>query len=227
MSVLTWDQAGEKLYETGVDHMVLFTQNSDGTYNNGVAWNGITAVNQSASGGDTNDLYADNIKYLSLRAAENYGATIEAYTYPDEFAACDGSEEAAPGVFIGQQARKAFGYSYRTLIGNDTEGDAHGYKIHLVYNATVSPSEKSYGTVNDSPDAINFSWEVSTNPIPVTGTNFKPIAHLEIDSTKTTEAKMTALKDLLYGTQNAESTLPLPAAVISMFATTGTTGTTG
>lgn len=217
MSVLKWDQAGEKLYETGVDHMVLFPQAAAGTYENGVAWNGITAVNQNASGGDTNDLYADNIKYLSLRSAEDYGATIEAYTYPDEFAACDGSAEIAPGVMAGQQARKAFGYSYRTLIGNDTQGDSHGYKLHVVYNATVSPSEKSYGTVNDSPDAINFSWEVSTTPVPVTG--FKPTAHIEIDSTKADSAKLKALEDKLYGTENSESTLPMPDELISMFAT--------
>lgn len=222
MAALTWDQAGEKLYETGVDHMVLFPQTSSGAYENGVAWNGVTAVNQSASGGDTNDLYADNIKYLSLRAAENYGATIEAYTYPDEFAECDGSAEAAPGVFIGQQARKSFGYSYRTLIGNDTDGDGHGYKIHLVYNATVSPSEKSYGTVNDSPDAINFSWEVSTTPVAVSG--YKPIAHLEIDSTKVSEAKLTTFKEILYGGANSESTLPTPDEVISHFSNASGSG---
>ena len=214
MAKLVWDQAGQKLYETGVDHMVLYPQAANGSYEQGVAWNGITAVNQSASGGDTNDLYADNIKYLSLRAAENYGATIEAYTYPEEFAECDGSKEIAPGVYTGQQARKAFGYSYRTLIGNDTEGDAHGYKLHVVYNATVSPSEKSYGTVNDSPDAINFSWEVSTTPIAVTG--YKPTAHLEVDSTKADAAKLAALEDKLYGTANSEPELLLPDAIIAM-----------
>lgn len=222
MAVLKWDQAGEKLYETGVDCMVLYPQASSGSYEAGVAWNGITAVNQSASGGDTNDLYADNIKYLSLRATENYGATIEAYTYPDEFAACDGSAEVAPGVFTGQQARKAFGYSYRTLIGNDTDGDGHGYKIHIVYNATVSPSEKSYGTVNDSPDAINFSWEVSTTPIPVSG--YKPTAHLEVDSTKVDSAKLDTLKDLLYGTANTDPSLPLPDEVISIFSSSPVSG---
>lgn len=214
MAKLVWDQAGQKLYETGVDHMVLYPQAANGSYEQGVAWNGITAVNQSASGGDTNDLYADNIKYLSLRAAENYGATIEAYTYPEEFAECDGSKEIAPGVYTGQQARKAFGYSYRTLIGNDTEGDAHGYKLHVVYNATVSPSEKSYGTVNDSPDAINFSWEVSTTPIAVTG--YKPTAHLEVDSTKADATKLAALEDKLYGTENSEPELLLPDAIIAM-----------
>ena len=221
MAKLVWDQAGQKFYETGVDHMVLFPQASDGTYEDGVAWNGITAVNQSASGGDTNDLYADNIKYLSLRAAEDYGATIEAYTYPDEFAACDGSLEIAPGVYAGQQSRRAFGYSYRTRIGNDTDGDTHGYKLHLVYNATVSPSEKSYGTVNDSPDAINFSWEVSTTPVAV-GDNYKPAAHIEIDSTKADSTKLTELEDLLYGTTDDPATLPSPARVIQMMATTTT-----
>lgn len=214
MAKLVWDQAGQKLYETGVDHMVLYPQAANGSYEQGVAWNGITAVNQSASGGDTNDLYADNIKYLSLRAAENYGATIEAYTYPEEFAECDGSKEIAPGVYTGQQARKSFGYSYQTLIGNDTEGDAHGYKLHIVYNATVSPSEKSYGTVNDSPDAINFSWEVSTTPIAVTG--YKPTAHIEIDSTKADATKLQTLKDKLYGTENSEPELLLPDAIITM-----------
>lgn len=214
MSKLVWDQAGQKLYETGVDQMVLYPQAANGSYEQGVAWNGVTAVNQSASGGDTNDLYADNIKYLSLRAAENYGATIEAYTYPEEFAECDGSKEIAPGVYTGQQARKAFGYCYRTLIGNDTEGDAHGYKLHIVYNATVSPSEKSYGTVNDSPDAINFSWEVSTTPVAVTG--YKPTAHIEIDSTKADSTKLNTLKDKLYGTENSEPQLLLPDAIIAM-----------
>lgn len=214
MAKLVWDQAGQKLYETGVDQMVLYPQAADGSYEQGVAWNGVTAVNQSASGGDTNDLYADNIKYLSLRAAENYGATIEAYTYPEEFAECDGSKEIAPGVYTGQQARKAFGYCYRTLIGNDTEGDAHGYKLHIVYNATVSPSEKSYGTVNDSPDAINFSWEVSTTPVAVTG--YKPTAHIEIDSTKADATKLNTLKDKLYGTENSEPQLLLPDAIITM-----------
>lgn len=224
MPRLEWDKAGQKLYETGVDQCVLYTQKADGTYDNGVAWNGITAINQSASGGDTNDLYADNIKYLSLRAAENYGATIEAYTYPEEFAACDGSAEIAPGVYAGQQARKSFGYSYRTLIGNDTEGDAHGYKLHIVYNATVSPSEKSYGTVNESPDAINFSWEVSTTPIAVAG--FKPTAHIEIDSTKADATKLATLEAMLYGSDNAEATLPTPAQVISTMGPSGATGST-
>lgn len=226
MSRIVWDAAGEKLYETGVDRGVLYPQKADGTYDNGVGWNGLTAVNQSPSGGDTNDLYADNIKYLSLRAAEDYGATIEAYTYPDEFMECDGSKEIAPGVYAGQQSRKPFGFSYRTLIGNDTEGDAHGYKLHLVYNATVSPSEKSYGTVNDSPDAINFSWEVSTTPVPV-GTGYKPTAHIEIDSTKADATKLTALENLLYGAENTEPTLPNPATVISMMSSSGTTGETG
>ena len=225
MPKLVWDQAGQKLYENGVDQGVLFVQAANGTYQSGVAWNGLTAVNQSPSGGDANPLYADNIKYLDLRSAEDFGATVEAYTYPDEFAVCDGSAEIAPGVMAGQQARRSFGFSYRTLIGNDTEGDAHGYKIHIIYNATVSPSEKSYGTVNDSPDAINFSWELTTTPISVTG--FKPTAHIEIDSTKVDSAKLTTLENLLYGTENAESTLPLPDRLVEIFSTSGTTGTTG
>lgn len=224
MSILVWDQAGQKLYENGVDRGVLFVQSANGTYQSGVAWNGLTAVNQSPSGGDANPLYADNIKYLDLRSAEDFGATVEAYTYPDEFAVCDGSAEIAPGVMAGQQARRSFGFSYRTLIGNDTEGDAHGYKIHIIYNATVSPSEKSYGTVNDSPDAINFSWELTTTPIAVTG--FKPTAHIEIDSTKVDSTKLTTLENLLYGTENAEPTLPLPDRLVEIFSTSGTTGAT-
>lgn len=224
MSRIEWDKAGEKFYETGVDRGVLYPQNSDGTYANGVGWNGLTAVNQSPSGGDANDLYADNIKYLSLRAAEDYGATIEAYTYPDEFMECDGSKEVATGVYAGQQARKPFGFSYRTLLGNDTELDSHGYKIHIVYNATVSPSEKSYGTVNDSPDAINFSWEATTTPVTI-GEGYKPTAHLEIDSTKADATALGKLEDLLYGTANSEPTLPTPAQVLALFAS-GETGET-
>lgn len=225
MSRIEWDKAGEKFYETGVDRGVLYPQNSDGTYAQGVGWNGLTSVNQSPSGGDANDLYADNIKYLSLRAAEDYGATIEAFTYPDEFMECDGSKEIATGVFAGQQARKPFGFSYRTLIGNDTELDAHGYKIHIVYNATVSPSEKSYGTVNDSPDAINFSWEVSTTPVALGG-NYKPTAHIEIDSTKANGQALTALENLLYGSVSSEPELPTPAQVLALFAS-GESGETG
>lgn len=222
MSAIVWDKAGEKLYETGVDHGVLFLQNSDGTYGTGVGWNGLTAVNQNPSGGDANDIYADNIKYLSLRAAEDYGATIEAYTYPDEFMECDGSKEVAPGVYAGQQARKPFGFSYRTLIGSDTDGDAHGYKIHLVYNATASPSDKSYATVNDSPDAINFSWEITTTPVALNG--YKPTAHLEIDSTKADPDDLKDLEDMLYGTANSDPTFPTPAQVVAMFS--GETGET-
>lgn len=223
MSAIVWDKAGEKIYETGVDHGVLFLQNSDGSYVTGVGWNGLTAVNQNPSGGDANDIYADNIKYLSLRAAEDYGATIEAYTYPDEFMECDGSKEVAPGVYAGQQARKPFGFSYRTLIGSDTDGDSHGYKIHLVYNATASPSDKSYGTVNDSPDAINFSWEITTTPVPL-GEGYKPTAHLEIDSTKADPDDLKDLEDMLYGTASSDPTLPTPAQVVAMFA--GETGET-
>lgn len=214
---LLWDQVGERLYETGTDRGVIFPQKVDGTYNNGVAWNGLTGVTLSPSGGDENKIYADNIKYVGLRAAEEFGATIEAYTYPEEFALCDGSAIPAEGVYFGQQKRSPFGFSFRSKIGNDTEFDDHGYKIHLIYNASVSPSEKGYSTINDSPDAITFSWELSTTPVPVSEPGLKPVAHIEIDSTKVDPAKLTALEDLLYGTENAESTLPTPDAVIAMF----------
>lgn len=222
MPRIEWDKSGEKLYETGVDRGVLFLQNTDGTYENGVGWNGLSAVNQSPSGGDTNDVYADNIKYLSLRAAEDFGASIEAYTYPDEFMECDGSKELATGVYAGQQSRRPFGFSYRTLIGNDTEYDAHGYKLHIVYNASASPSDKSYATVNESPEAINFSWEITTTPVSV-GTGFKPTAHIEVDSTKADPTALTSLENLLYGTENSESTLPSISQILTLFGVSGTT----
>ena len=222
MSKLVWDAVGEHLYETGVDQGVLYPQAADGTYPNGVAWNGLTAVTESPSGAEANDLYADNIKYLSLRSAETFGATVEAYTYPDEFGACDGSAEPVTGVKIGQQARTPFGLCYRTIIGNDTELDSHGYKLHLIYGASASPSEKAYNTVNDSPDAITFSWEISTVPVNVTG--FKPTACLTIDSTKFTateaKAKLKKLEDKLFGvnaegqTEGSDPYLPLPDEVI-------------
>lgn len=229
-----WDAAGQKLYETGIDHGVLFLYNSTaqhGTnYYNGVAWNGLTSVTQSPSGAEANDIYADNIKYLSLRSAEQFGATIEAYTYPDEFAECDGSIAVVPGVVVSQQARKKFGFSYRTRIGNDEKGDDYGYKIHLVYGGTVNPSEKAYQTVNDSPEAITFSWELSTEPVPtkINNVEYRPIAHLEIDSTKfkTTEEKaaLAAFEQILYGTPGSTGTnpvtevkpyMPLPEDVVS------------
>ena len=217
MSKLVWDQTAERLYETGVDRGVLYPQTTGGAYGNGVAWNGLTAVNESPSGAEASDLYADNIKYLSLRSAETFGATIEAYTYPDEFAECDGSATIGTGVTIGQQARKAFGFCYRTLVGNDVENNDHGYKIHLIYGCTASPSEKGYQTVNDSPEAITFSWEVTTTPVNVTG--FKPTASLVIDSTKFTDAnaaKLKAIEDALYGTESAEAHLLLPNEIITI-----------
>ena len=217
MSALVWDQSSERLYETGVDRGVLYpvTNNAYGT---GVAWNGLTAVNESPSGAEPSDIYADNIKYLTLRSAETFGATIEAYTYPDEFAECDGSATVATGVTIGQQTRKSFGLCYRTLVGNDTDGQDHGYKLHLIYGCTASPSEKSYQTVNDSPEAITFSWEVSTTPVNVEG--HKPTAQLIVDSTKVDKAKLATLEAQLYGGESSEPKLPTPSEVIAIFATT-------
>ena len=216
MSALVWDQTTQKLYETGVDRGVIYpvTNNAYGT---GVAWNGLTAVNESPSGAEPSDIYADNTKYLTLRSAETFGATIEAYTYPDEFAECDGSAQVATGVTIGQQPRKSFGLCYRTLVGNDTDGQDHGYKLHLIYGCTASPSEKSYQTVNDSPEAITFSWEVSTTPVNVEG--HKPTAQLIVDSTKVDAAKLATLEAQLYGGESAEPKLPTPAEVIAIFAT--------
>lgn len=225
MPKLVWDATSERLYETGVDHGVLFTQKADGTYNNGVAWNGLTAVTESPSGADSNPLYADNIKYLDLRSAEEFGATIEAYTYPDEFGVCDGSATIAEGVYIGQQKRRPFGFTYRTIVGNDTELDDHGYKIHIIYNMTVSPSEKNYQTVNDSPEAINFSWEGTTTPIPVAG--YKPTSSVTIDSTKVDADKLKALEDILYGSESADSRLPLPDEVVSILTGNGENGAEG
>lgn len=217
MSALVWDQSSERLYETGVDRGVLYpvTNNAYGT---GVAWNGLTAVNESPSGAEPSDIYADNIKYLTLRSAETFGATIEAYTYPDEFAECDGSATVATGVTIGQQTRKSFGLCYRTLVGNDTDGQDHGYKLHLIYGCTASPSEKSYQTVNDSPEAITFSWEVSTTPVNVK--DHKPTAQLIVDSTKVDKAKLDTLEAQLYGGESSDPKLPTPAEVIAIFATT-------
>ena len=215
MSALTWDQTTQRLYETGVDRGVLYpvTNNAYGT---GVAWNGLTAVNESPSGAEPSDIYADNIKYLTLRSAETFGATIEAYTYPDEFAECDGSATVATGVTIGQQTRKSFGLCYRTLVGNDTDGQDHGYKLHLIYGCTASPSEKSYQTVNDSPEAITFSWEVATTPVNVEG--HKPTAQLIVDSTKVDAAKLATLEGMLYGGAESDPKLPTPAEVIALFA---------
>lgn len=197
MTKLKWDQVGERLYETGVRNCVLYQQAAAGTYPKGVAWNGITGITQSPTGADANPLYADDIKYLNLRAVEEEEGTIEAYTYPPEFAECDGSAELATGVMIHQQPRKAFGLCYRTVLGNDTEFENHGYKLHLIYGATASPSEKAYETINDSPDAITFSWDYTTTPVEVPG--FKPTSSLEIDSTKVDETKLKKLEAILYG----------------------------
>ena len=216
MSELVWDAVGEHLYETGVSMGVLYPQAVDGTYPKGVAWNGLTGITESPSGADATALYADDIKYLELRAAEEFGGTIEAYTYPDEWAACDGSASPATGVTIGQQPRTPFGLCYRTVLGNDTQRDDHGYKLHLIYNATASPSERAYQTINDSPDAITFSWEFTTTPVNVTG--HKPTACITIDSTKVDSTKLKTLKTALFGgTGNDEvAHLPTPDQVIGM-----------
>lgn len=218
MSALTWDNVGERYYETGVDRGVLYpykTVNGTAGYQTGVAWNGLTAVNENPSGAEPTALYADNIKYLNLISNEEYGCTIEAYTYPDEFAECDGSAEPATGVYFSQQPRIPFGFTYRTKIGNDIVGSEKGYKIHLIYNALASPSGKSYGTINESPDAMTLSWEVTTTPIAASG--FKPLAHIVIDSTKVNDAgKMKAIEDVLYGTLDTEPRLPLPDEVVTI-----------
>lgn len=218
MSKIIWDNTGERTYETGVDHGVLYPIQEGGLYTKGVAWNGLTAVTESPSGAEATPLYADNIKYLNLVSAEDFGCTIEAYTYPDEFAECDGSAEIATGVYAGQQARKVFGLCYRTILGNDTDSNAHGYKLHLIYGCLASPSEKSYSTVNDSPEAITFSWEVKSTPVNVSG--FKPTAVLTIDSTKVEPSKLTALENVLYGSETAEAKLPTPDEVVAIVGAT-------
>ena len=214
MSKIIWDNAGERTYETGVDHGVLYPIQEGGLYTKGVAWNGLTAVTESPSGAEATPLYADNIKYLNLLSAEDFGCTIEAYTYPDEFAECDGSAEIATGVYAGQQARKVFGLCYRTILGNDTDSNAHGYKLHLIYGCLASPSEKSYSTVNDSPEAITFSWEVKSTPVNVSG--FKPTAVLTIDSTKVNAEKLANLEKVLYGSESTEAKLPTPDEVVAI-----------
>lgn len=217
---MKWDQIGERLYETGLDHGVLFPMNDDGNYAAGVPWNGLSAVNEAPSGGEPTAVWADNMKYLNLLSAEDFGATVEAFTYPPEFAACDGDVEVAPGVTIGQQDRKMFGMSYRTLIGNDVSKQAYGYKIHLVYGGQVSPSEKNHETLNDSPEPSPMSWELSTTPVEVPG--FKATAHMVIDSTKTSKEKMALIEDIIYGKDAADgseavaSRLPMPAEVIEL-----------
>lgn len=215
MSTLEWDATGSRFYENGVDHGVLYVQDDTGAYGTGVVWNGLTAVTESPEGAEANDIYADNIKYATLRSTETFGCTIEAYTYPDEFAECDGTAAVADGVYLGQQYRQSFGFTYRTNVGNDTGTTSDdGYKLHLVYGATASPSEKAYETVNDSPDAITFSWEVTTTPISVDG--YKAVSTITIDSLKCDANVLTSLEDKLYGTDDTEPTLPLPDEVISM-----------
>ena len=215
MAKLVWDESGKRIYETGVQKGVLYVQDEGGTYPKGVAWNGLTAVTESPSGAEATPLYADDIKYLELRSAEEFGATIEAYTYPEEFEACDGSASLAKGVSIGQQDRKAFGLCYRTVVGNDVQGNSHGYKLHLIYGAVASPSEKAYATVNDSPEAVTFSWEITTTPVEIEG--FKPTASITIDSTKVNPAKLAELEKKLYGSEG-EATLPLPSEIKQIFA---------
>lgn len=220
MSKLVWDKVEDRLYETGVDHGVLYTVDK-GTYGNGVVWNGLTGVTESPSGAESTGQYADNIKYLNLTSAEDFGATIEAYTYPDEFALCDGSAEIATGVMIGQQTRKTFGFSYRTKIG-DSDSDSKGYKIHIIYGAKASPSERAYSTVNDSPEALTFSWEISTTPVNVTG--HSPTASVTIDSTKTNTTKLAALEAILYGSEENEARLPLPDEIMEIVGETEAVG---
>ena len=226
MARLEWDKTGERFYETGVKNAVLYVQNSSGAYPKGVAWNGITAITESPSGAEANPLWADDIKYLNLISNEDFGASIEAYTYPDEFMECDGSAELTAGVKVGQQKRKTFGLCYRTTLGNDVDGNDYGYKLHIIYGATAAPSERAYATINDSPEAITMSWELTTIPVSV-GEGFKPTAHLEIDSTKFKEAgatKLKALEDILYGTDKEPTTdarLPLPAEILSILTTAG------
>ena len=214
MAKIEWDKTGERLYETGVKNGVLYVQEA-GAYPKGVAWNGLTAVTESPSGAEATPLYADDIKYLNLLSAEEFGATIEAYTYPDEFAECDGSASLADGVMIGQQARKTFGLCYRTAIGNDIDGNDHGYKLHIIYGALAASTEKAYATINDSPEAITFSWEVTTTPVNVTGA--KPTASITIDSTKATPEKLAALEKILYGDTEVEARLPLPDEIKQLF----------
>lgn len=218
---LAWDQTGERLYETGVDRGVVYPQDATGGYPKGAAWSGLTNVTLSPSGAEATPLYANNKKYLNLMSVEELGGTIEAYTYPDEFAECDGSAEldGIAGITIGQQKRKAFGFCFRTLIGNDTEGTSHGYKLHLVYGALAAPSEQANATVNDSPEAKTMSWEFSTTPVEVAG--FEPTASLEIDSTKVDAGKLAELEAILYGSGDTEATLPMPNEVAELFKVAG------
>lgn len=217
MSKIVWDETGSRFYETGVKQCVLYIQDADGAYKNGVAWNGITAITESPSGAEASPLYADDIKYLNLMSNEEFGASVEAYTYPEEFGACDGSAELVPGVVLGQQKRKTFGLSYRTTLGNDVDGNDYGYKLHLIYGALAAPSERGYSTINDSPEAITFSWELSTTPVAVTG--YKPTSCITIDSTKVDATKLKALEDILYGSETEEARLPLPDEIATLMKT--------
>lgn len=219
MAKLIWDATGERFYETGVKNGVLYVADTQGTYPKGVAWNGLTAVTESPSGAEPTPLYADDIKYLNLMSAEEFGATVEAYTYPDEFAQCNGEASLVEGVIIGQQPRKTFGMAYRTVLGNDVDNENYGYKLHLIYGAVAAPSEKAYNTINDSPEAITFSWELTTTPVSVKG--FKPTASLTIDSTKVEPTKLTALEDILFGSETAEARLPLPDEIATLMKTAG------
>lgn len=215
MPALVWDQVGERLYETGVDHGVLYIPDVDGIYATGVSWNGLTSVSETPTGAEANAQYADNIKYLNLLSAEEFGATLEAFTYPDEFAQFDGLATPNAGVVVGQQSRPVFGLSYRTRLGNDLLGEDYGYKLHLVYGCQASPSEKAYNTINDSPEAIAFSWEISTTPVPVTG--LRPTSLIVIDSSVVDPDALALLEIELYGDIAGTANLPTPDAVIAFF----------
>lgn len=214
MAKLVFNNVGERLFETGVKNGVLYVMGDDGAYENGVVWNGLTAITESPSGAETTPLYADDVKYVVIYAAEEFGATVEAYTYPEEFEQCDGSAAISEGITIGQQTRKSFGMCYRTSVGNDVQGQDFGYKIHIIYGAKAAPSEKSYSTVNDSPEAVTFSWELSTVPVPVEGHN--PTATMVIDSTRVPADKMALIEAKLYGSEEAEATLPLPNEILEL-----------
>lgn len=223
MTRIAWDKVGERRYETGVDHGVLYLRDENGDYTNGYAWNGLTTVTESPSGAESSKTYADNIPYLNLKSAEEFGATIEALYYPDEFMRCDGTAEPEQGVYLGQQGRETFGFSYRSLIGNDLVGNDYGSKIHLVYGADANPSEKARSTVNDAPEPTAFSWEVTTTPVEVgtvNGKEYRPTSHLIVDSTKVSAAGFAALQDALYGTAGSDPRLPMPGEVLAMFAGT-------
>jgi len=218
MSKLIWDKTGERLYETGISNGVIYVRDSKGKYGTGVAWNGLTAVNENPSGAEATALYADNIKYLNLISNEEFGATIEAYTYPDEFKLCNGETELATGFYIGQQKRSTFGMVYKSLIGNDTDGTDYGYKLHFVYGATVAPSQNNHATVNESPEANTFSWELSTTPVEMNG--YKPVAHCYVDSTKVDATKLATLEAKIFGDDSTEPSLPLPDEIATILGTT-------